>query len=60
MIVMTIGFTRAGGVAVPEAAVKTLPPGVMALVGVANRLLVAAYCVWAMVAAWQAARPERS
>ena len=60
MIVMTIGFTRAGGVAVPDAVVKTMPPGVIALVGVANRLLVAVYCVWAMVAAWQAARAEGS
>lgn len=32
-----------------------LPPGVIALVGYANRLLVLAYCGWMMLAAWDAA-----
>jgi hypothetical membrane protein len=33
-----------------------LPPGVIALVGYFNRLLVVVYCAWAMVTAWHAAK----
>jgi hypothetical protein len=33
-----------------------LPPGVIALVGYFNRLLVIVYCAWAMVTAWNAAK----
>jgi hypothetical protein len=41
LIIMTIGYTQAGGKITPEVAIKALPPGVIALVGWANRLLLA-------------------
>jgi len=52
LIVMMITYTQAGGdtTTVPT----VLPPGVIGLVGWANRLLVVLYCVWVMTVAWLA------
>ena len=36
--------------------ITTVPPGVIAVVGWANRLLVLAYCAWVMTVAWQATK----
>ena len=46
-------YTRAGG-DMSAGVIAALPPGVIAVVGWANRLLVLAYCVWLMTVAWQA------
>lgn len=46
-------YTWAGG-DMSAGVITTLPPGVIAVVGWANRLLVLAYCVWVMTVAWQA------
>jgi hypothetical protein len=40
----------------PATAPSTLPAGVIGLVGWANRLLVVAYCAWAIAVAWQSSR----
>jgi hypothetical protein len=47
-------YTQAGG-DMTAGVVTVLPPGVIALVGWANRLLVVVYCVWVMTVAWRAA-----
>jgi hypothetical membrane protein len=52
---MILTFLHATG-AIPSVAPHTLPPGVIAWVGWADRLLVVAYCAWVMTAAWQAIR----
>jgi hypothetical protein len=36
-----------------------LPPGVLGLDGWANRLIVASYCLWVFVVAWQAIKLRR-
>ncbi|AKF09059.1 hypothetical protein DB32_006208 [Sandaracinus amylolyticus] len=49
-------FVQAGGDTSAEpGTVTTLPPGVIAVVGVANRLLVVAYCAWVASVAWHVA-----
>jgi hypothetical protein len=45
-------FKQAGGEMTAGAAITALPGGVIALVGWANRLLVVAYCAWAITTAW--------
>jgi len=51
--ILIVTYTQAGGDMTAE--VTVLPPGVIALVGWANRLLVVVYCVWVMTVAWRAA-----
>jgi hypothetical protein len=51
--IFTFTYTRAGG-DMSAGPITTLLPGVIAVVGWANRLLVLAYCVWVMTVAWQA------
>jgi hypothetical membrane protein len=51
--ILIFTYTRAGGDR-SAGVITTLPPGVIALVGWANRLLVLAYCAWVMTVAWQA------
>jgi len=46
-------FSQVGG-GLPAQAPKVLPPGVIGLVGWANRLLVVSYCVWVITVAWRA------
>ncbi len=51
--ILIFTYTRAGG-DMSTGVITTLPPGVIAVVGWANRLLVLAYCVWVMAVARQA------
>jgi hypothetical membrane protein len=51
--ILIFTYTRAGG-DMSAGVITTLPPGVIAVVGWANRFLVLAYCVWVMTVAWQA------
>lgn len=51
--ILIFTYTRAGG-DMSAGVIITLPPGVIAVVGWANRLLVLVYCVWVMTVAWQA------
>jgi hypothetical membrane protein len=57
-IAMIVSYTQAGGDMTANA-VKVLPPGVIGLVGWANRLLVIVYCVWVITVAWQAIQLRR-
>lgn len=55
MFIMFTGLSQAG-VDLNAGAPATLPSGVIALGGWANRLLIVVYCVWAMSVVWQAIR----
>jgi hypothetical membrane protein len=50
---LIVTYTQAGG-DMTAGAVSVLPPGVIALVGWANRFLIVVYCAWAMTVAAQA------
>jgi hypothetical protein len=52
-ILLIVTYTQAGGEMTSEVAV--VPPGVIALVGWANRFLIIAYCAWVMMVARRAA-----
>lgn len=52
MLIVT--YTQAGGDMTAGTEVTTLPPGVIALVGWANRFLIVAYCAWVLTVARQA------
>jgi len=52
--ILIVTYTQAGGDMTAGAEVTVLPPGVIAFVGWANRLLIVVYCVWVMTVAWQA------
>jgi len=52
MLIVT--YTQAGGDMTAGTEVTTLPPGVIALVGWANRFLIVVYCVWVTTVARQA------
>ncbi len=52
-VLLIATFSRVVG-GLPAHAPKALPPGVIGLVGWADRLLVVLYCVWVMAVAWQA------
>jgi hypothetical protein len=45
-------FSQVGG-GLPAQAPQVLPPGVIGLVGWADRLLVVLYCAWVIAVAWQ-------
>jgi hypothetical protein len=51
--ILIFTYMRAGG-DMSAGVITTLPPGVIAVVGWANRLLVLVYCAWVMTVAWQA------
>ena len=57
-IILIVTYTQAGGEMTSE--VTVLPPGVIALVGWANRLLIVVYCVWVMTVARLAANSSWS
>lgn len=57
-IILMVTYTQAGGEMTSE--VIVLPPGVIALVGWANRLLIIAYNAWLMTVAWRAVNAPRS
>ena len=52
-------FMQAGGDMSAGTAPAVLPPGVIALVGWANRFLIVVYCVWVMTVARQVIRMRR-
>ena len=53
--VMMTTYAQAGGdMSASAEVVTTLPEGVIALVGWANRFLIVVYCAWVMTVAWQA------
>lgn len=54
LILMTIQAVQAYGGRLPDVAPATLPPGVFRLAGWADRLIVAANCVWVLAVAWLA------
>ena len=53
LAIFFVTYKQAGG-DMTGGVITTLPPGVLALGGWANRLLVLAYNVWVMTVAWQA------
>jgi hypothetical protein len=59
LALMTMQLSRANGGHLPQHAPKSLPPGVLALDGWANRLIILSYCLWVFVAAWQAIKLRR-
>jgi len=60
MAIMVMQMTRVNGGHLPQHAPKALPPGVLALDGWADRLIVLTNCAWVLVAAWQALRMSRN
>jgi hypothetical protein len=58
-IIMIVTYIQSGAKIDPQAKVIALPPGVIALVGWANRLLIVVYCLWVMTVAWQAIQLQR-
>jgi hypothetical membrane protein len=54
-VVMIATFMNAQG-GLPTQVPQAIPPGVVALVGWANRLLVVSYSTWVIAVAWQAIR----
>ena len=53
--VMMVTYAQAGGdMSASAEVVTTLPEGVIALVGWANRFLIVVYCAWVMTVAWLA------
>ena len=59
LVLMTMQMPQANGGHLPQHAPKSLPPGVLALDGWADRLLILLYCLWVFVAAWHVIRPRR-
>jgi Protein of unknown function (DUF998) len=54
LAIMTMQMARINGGHLPQHAPKSLPPGVLALDGWADRLIVLSNCAWVLVAAWHA------
>jgi hypothetical protein len=54
LAIMTMQMARINGGHLPQHAPKSLPPGVHALDGWADRLIVLSNCAWVLVAAWHA------
>jgi hypothetical protein len=55
--IMMATYAQSGGdLSANAEAVTTLPEGVIALVGWANRFLIVVYCAWVMTAAWWAVK----
>jgi Protein of unknown function (DUF998) len=59
LAIMTMQVSRLNGGHLPQHAPKALPPGVLALDGWADRLIVVCNCAWVLVAAWQAIQMRR-
>jgi Protein of unknown function (DUF998) len=59
LTIMTMQMERASGGHLPQHAPKSLPPGVLALDGWADRLIVLSNCAWVLVAAWHAIQVHR-
>jgi hypothetical protein len=54
LAIMTVQMARINGGHLPQHAPKSLPPGVLALDGWADRLIVVANCAWVLFVAWHA------
>lgn len=59
LFIMTMQMSRLNGGHLPQHAPKVLPPGVIALDGWADRLIVLTNSAWIFLAAWQAIRVRR-
>ena len=59
LTIMTMQMVRINGGHLPRHAPKSLPPGVLAVDGWADRLIVLTNCAWVLVAAWHAIRLRR-
>lgn len=60
-ILLIVTFTQSGGdMTAASTEITTLPAGVIALVGWANRLLIIVYCAWVIVAAWGVIQKKRN
>jgi hypothetical protein len=60
LVLMTMQVAKANGGQLPRHAPKSLPPGVWALDGWVNRLIVLANCAWVFAAAWHAIQLRRN
>lgn len=59
LAIMTVQMIHVSGGHLPQHAPKSLPPGVLALDGWADRLIVLSNCAWVLVAAWDVVRRAR-
>jgi hypothetical protein len=59
LAIMTMQMTRINGGHLPQHAPKSLPPGVLALDGWADRLIVLSNCAWVLLAAFHAIQVSR-
>lgn len=59
LAIMTIQMARINGGHLPQHAPKSLPAGVLALDGWADRLIVLSNCAWVLLAAWHALHISR-
>jgi hypothetical protein len=59
LTIMTMQMARSNGGHLPQHAPKSLPPGVLALDGWADRLIVLSNCAWVLVAAYYATHVRR-
>jgi hypothetical protein len=60
LAIMTMQMARINGGHLPQHAPKSLPPGVLALDGWADRLIVLSNCAWVLVAAYHATHVRRN
>ncbi len=56
LAIMTMQMARVTGGHLPQHAPKSLPPGVLALDGWADRLIILSNCAWVLLAAWHVVR----
>ena len=59
LAIMTIQVARANGGHLPGHAPKALPPGVLALDGYSDRLIVLSNCAWVFLAGFRAVRMRK-
>jgi hypothetical protein len=60
-ILLIVTFMQSGGdMTAASTEITTLPAGVIALVGWANRLLIVVYCAWVITAAWGTIQAKRN
>jgi hypothetical protein len=59
LAIMTMQMARINGGHLPKHAPKSLPPGVLALDGWADRLIVLSNCAWVLVAAYRTTQVRR-
>jgi hypothetical protein len=59
LAIMTMQMSRITGGHLPQHAPKSLPPGVLALDGWADRLILLSNCAWVLLAAWHTIQVRR-